>query len=102
MGDAIDPDTLTAESQRLLVQFLDRELELTETLMELTRLELRHGSSPHAEQTVIHVRQGLDTIHKFLGRVPRQEDQARIKEKLDRLEAEACGLSQPPPPPDIT
>ena len=91
MGDA-NPESLCAESARLLVEFLDRELELTQTLIDLTRIELQHGSSDHASEAVGHVQQGLQTIRRFIDRVPDESDRVRIIEGLGRLEKQVRNL----------
>lgn len=84
-------ESVRAESQRLLVQFIDRELELLETLIALTRIEMAHGNGEHAMQSVHHVRHGFGIVHKFIERLPEQ-DRSRVAASLERLETEAAGF----------
>ena len=84
-----DPASLRIESEQLLVQFLDRELELTQTLLELTRLEFQSGPSGHSLMAVKHVAQGLETIGKFLDRISDSGDRERIAGRFRKLELDA-------------
>ena len=86
-------EPLQQQTERVLIQFLDREVALTETLIELTRLEGRQGKGPKTAQGMQHVNQGLDTIRKFIGRISSTTDYARIAHGLEQLETKAAGLA---------
>lgn len=76
-------ESVRAESARLRVEFLEIELDLTETMLQRTLSAYGDHS-----QTKHHIRQALDTIRKFLAEVTSPKDHARIAERLMRLERE--------------
>ena len=80
------------KGQRLLVQFLEQELELTRTMIDLMRIELKHTNNTHAGKSRANVQHGFDAISKFIGRVALREDRARIADGLERLQNEVEGL----------
>ena len=86
-----DIEALRQESERLLIQFLDRELELTQTLIDLSRIESRSGNAEHASEAADHARQGLAAIRKFIERVASDADRTRILRGLQHLETQAAG-----------
>lgn len=83
-----------AESARLRVEFLEREVELTGTMIQHALLETTiEPGGADASQTIRHIHEGLDTIRKFLPEVTSSEDHARIAERLERLEADVAVLA---------
>lgn len=87
-ADVPDNESVMAKSARLRVEFLERELDLTDTMIQLARFEYHRDESG----AIRHVHQGLDTIRNFLGLVTSPEDRARITERLQRLENELAAL----------
>jgi len=89
-----DFQALRAQSEQLRVEFLNRELELTQTFLDTIRLELAHGHDPHVAQGMEHVRHGLDTIRKFINGVSSEDTRARIADRLERLATDFARLEQ--------
>lgn len=81
-------EDLAAETHRLRVQFLDRELDLTETLIELVRFETAQGETIHGSQGIEHAMQGLETVRKFAPLIESAADRDRIQKRLAGLEAQ--------------
>lgn len=52
-------ETLPVQTARLRVQFLERELEPTETMIELARFEGRFEGDDATSKSMEHVRQGV-------------------------------------------
>jgi hypothetical protein len=90
---AIARESLQAQTARVRVEFLERELDVTATMIELTRLEAQIEAKFHVAQAMQHVCQGLDTVHRFLGRVSSPEDHDRIAHRLEELEAQVAKLA---------
>jgi hypothetical protein len=84
-------ESLAAQTESLRVQFLERELELTATMIALVSLEGEH--SAHMSQAIRHVCLGLDIVRKFVGQVSSPDERARIADRLERLEAEVATLA---------
>lgn len=85
---------LSAETQRLRVEFLDRELDLTDTLIQLVEAELNFGNDAHAHEGIEHISMGLKTIRKFLPLVASPNEIERISERLERLESKAAHIAE--------
>lgn len=89
-NDTTEP--LDVQTERIRVQFLERELDLTGTMIQLTRLE---GTDEHrVAQAMRHISTGLYTIRKFIDQVSAADDRARITERLKQLEADAVVLER--------
>jgi len=85
-------ESLEAQTARLRVEFLDAELDLTMTMIELVRVE-RNIDEARAQRSIRHIYQGLDTIRKFVNQVSSPDERARIADRLEQLEAEAATLA---------
>lgn len=84
---------LTAQTERLRIQFLDRELDLTETLIELVQMERNHGNSAHVSEGIEHATRGVQTVRKFIALIASPSERNRI---LTRLEKNRGSTSQMP------
>ena len=56
-------------------------------------MELQYGNRSRASETATNVRQGVETVRRFLDRVTSKHDFARISEKLKVIEREAETIS---------
>lgn len=80
-----ESDSLTAETERLRIQFLDCELDLTETLLELARFERKEGN---VSEGIEHATKAAQTVRKFSGLITSPADRDRILARLEKLEAQ--------------
>ena|SRR5215469_12318136 len=90
---ALTHESLQAQTARVRVEFLERELDVTGTMIELTRLEAQIEAKFRVAQAMQHVCQGLDTVRKFLNQVSSPDDHARIARRLEELEAQVAKLA---------
>jgi hypothetical protein len=81
---------LTEKSNRLLIQFLDMELDLGLTFCDTARIEnvLRDVSGTDA--ALQNVRNAIETVQHFLPRVRDEVERHNIQTRLTELE---CGAS---------
>lgn len=93
MNDHDYPEALLVEAQRLRLKFLERELDLTQTFIELTRFESKIGNGDRVSDGIQHATHGLDTVRKFINLVSSPEERDRIAERLETLEAELAKLA---------
>jgi hypothetical protein len=91
-GDKKQLQALAAESQRLRIQFLNRELELAATFIALGRTHIERGAKEPAEEEFNHVRKAIAAIHKSLKRV-KPEQREKFLERVYELEAQALQLT---------
>jgi hypothetical protein len=81
-----EPDTFAAlktRTQETLIEFLDADLDLAFTFLEIARNE-----TDHHEATIDKVRTALESIHRFQSRVEDPEARERIQNRAAKLEAE--------------
>src|SRR5215472_16858540 len=83
--------SLAAETEILRVEFLERQLNLTATMIALAHVEGAHTA--YMSQAIRHVCQGLDIVRKFVDQVSSSDDRSRIADRLERLEAEVATLA---------
>lgn len=90
---------IIAETSRFRIDFLHRELELTQTFLELARIE--YDLDARGAFEAMHLaHESLKTIRKYIDRVT-DPDRETIAEKLVSLEQRAAALQstfRPAPP----
>jgi len=85
-------EVLTTETERLPTQFLERELDLSDTLIQLVQADRNYGHNEHAAQGIEHVTQALRVVRKFISEVESPGDRERIATRLEALEVEFAKL----------
>ena len=85
-------EALISETARLRFQFLERELDLSDTLIQLVQTDRMYGHDEHAAQGIEHVTVALKTVRKFISLVESPSDRERITARLEALEAEVAKL----------
>jgi hypothetical protein len=81
-----DLQSLTARSQRLLVQFLEVDLDLAFTFLQTAGLEAGVDIA-HYHQAMGRAQTALDSIRHFQGRITDPDQSRRIRDRANQLEA---------------
>ncbi len=79
-------DELFALSRRQLVDFLETEIQLGFTFLDMAATARDSGSLEHFEQAKKDAKKAIETIWRFLDRVENSETRAAIQQRGKELE----------------
>ncbi len=78
-------DALRRESERLRIDFIQRDLEVCETFIALGRTEFELGDMSRVNEVLEKVHVATETIANFIGKLISTEDRARFIGQLTKL-----------------
>jgi len=83
---------LPEDAELLRIHFLDRELDLAETLIDLARSELNQGNRQRAIQLFRRADEGLVTVRRLLRVLAWTDHQLRLTERLEQIADSAATM----------
>ncbi len=92
-------DALIAQSRQQLVEFLETEVQLGFTFVEMAATERDLGNTEHFELAKGDVRRAVDTIRHFLARVQDAAARSALSDRCTELERALATLSSGAPLP---
>ena len=81
-----DFEQLKAQNQKVLVEFLDMDLGLVQTFVEIAALEKAAGDMDHYNRVKDKAMRGAEAIRRFLEQVLSAERKAEISQRLQSIE----------------
>jgi hypothetical protein len=95
MDEATSPGRQNLDAKHKLTRFLELELEVTRTMLDLARTEDREPRDPHGlQQALENARKSLTTIFDFLPRLGQCTAAEAIATTAHALQAELGSFSR--------
>jgi hypothetical protein len=95
MDEAASPERTRLDTKQSLTQFLELELNVTRTMLDLARTEDREPRDPHAvQQALENARKGLATIFDLLPRLGRCAAAEAIALTAHELQVEMASFAR--------
>lgn len=85
-------DALLAESQRLLAEFIQREIQLGTTFTEIALVERDLGNIQHSQKAKRDAQAALETVRRFSARLTHSEARVLTTRLCADLESRIASL----------